>query len=251
MVEGTELPDNLDSKAYAHWSLDWNEISGSAIAGSGCAEVMSFYDEGAANIAKQEWLITPAVEVSQGATLAFTFWCNASAFLPSEKTYGRFLVKVSTDDGASWSDLWNVASQEDIEASGLPWPWNKTATGAESNWQKLTPSINLDAYEGQSVKFAFYFQAVLVNNYTSATLAVDDVKVGVQEMEKLPQVEGSTSYAFSNSYIGYLAQSEPMTLRNVGYGTLTISRDSMVPTSPLPSIPHRWLWHGAKSSPIG
>ncbi|HIZ26358.1 choice-of-anchor J domain-containing protein [Barnesiella sp. An55] len=222
-VEGTELPDNLDSKAYAHWSLDWNEISGSAIAGSGCAEVMSFYDEGAANIAKQEWLITPAVEVSQGATLAFTFWCNASAFLPSEKTYGRFLVKVSTDDGASWSDLWNVASQEDIEASGLPWPWNKTATGAESNWQKLTPSINLDAYEGQSVKFAFYFQAVLVNNYTSATLAVDDVKVGVQEMEKLPQVEGSTSYAFSNSYIGYLAQSEPMTLRNVGYGTLTIS----------------------------
>ena len=47
--------------------------------------------------------------------------------------------------------------------------------------------------------------------------------MGNQEIENLPVIEGSTSYEFSNSYIGYLAQSEPMTIRNVGYGTLTIT----------------------------
>lgn len=114
-------------------------------------------------------------------------------------------------------------SQEDIENSGLTWPWNKDAMGIENNWQKLTPNVSLEAYVGKTVKIAFYFRSILVNNYTQATLAVDNVKVGNQEIENLPVVEGSTSYEFSNSYIGYLAQSEPMTIRNVGYGTLTIT----------------------------
>ena len=83
--------------------------------------------------------------------------------------------------------------------------------------------MSLEAYVGKTVKIAFYFRSILVNNYTQATLAVDNVKVGNQEIENLPVVEGSTSYEFSNSYIGYLAQSEPMTIRNVGYGTLTIT----------------------------
>lgn len=222
-VTGTELPDNLEATAFAHWDLNWNEITGSPIAGSGCAEVVSNHSEGAAGISKEEWLITPVVNIAQDATLSFVFWCNASAFLPSEKTYGRFVIKVSTDNGASWNDLWNVASQEDIENSGLPWPWDRTATGSVTNWQKLTPNISLKAYEGKNVSIAFYFQSVLYKNYTAATLAVDDVKVGNQKIEQLPEVEGSTSYAFSNSYIGYLAQSEPMTLRNIGYGVLTIT----------------------------
>ena len=90
--------------------------------------------------------------------------------------------------------------------------------GIENNWQKLTPNVSLEAYVGKTVKIAFYFRSILVNNYTQATLAVDNVKVGNQEIENLPVIEGSTSYEFSNSYIGYLAQSEPMTIRNVGYG---------------------------------
>lgn len=36
-VTGTELPDNLEATAFAHWDLNWNEITGSPIAGSGCA----------------------------------------------------------------------------------------------------------------------------------------------------------------------------------------------------------------------
>lgn len=220
VVKGTELSEDLES-GYAHWSLNWNEVTGCSIAGSGCAEVMSDFKEGQAGISKEEWLITPAVQVADNASLSFTFWCNASSFMTNK--YGSFLVKVSTDDGDTWSDLWNAASQEDIENSGLTWPWNKDAMGIENNWQKLTPNVSLEAYVGKTVKIAFYFRSILVNNYTQATLAVDNVKVGNQEIENLPVVEGSTSYEFSNSYIGYLAQSEPMTIRNVGYGTLTIT----------------------------
>lgn len=222
-VKGTELPDDLEEKPHAHWALDWNEISGCDIAGSGCAEVISSSDEAEAGIEKEEWLITPEVEVIEGASLSFTYYCGATAFLDEDRLYGRFLIKVSTDDGLTWTDLWNVASQEDIENSGLTWPWNKTATGTESNWQKLTPNISLQAYEGKTVKIAFYFKSLIVNGHTMATLAVDEVKVGEQSLSDEPIVEGSTSYEFSNAYIGYMAQSEEMTLRNVGYGTLTIS----------------------------
>lgn len=222
-VKGTELPADLEDNEFAHWSLDWDVENGSSVAGSGCAYVKSDYSEGKANISKEEWLITPAVEVTEGSSLSFIFWCGAASFLNTDRLYGRFLVKISTDDGATWSDLWNAASQEDIENSGLSWPWNKDAMGIENNWQKLNPRIDLQAYVGQTVKLAFYFQSLLIEQYTQAQLAVDEVKVGVQEVVQQPQVEGSTSYAFSNSYIGYLAQSEPMTIRNVGYGTLTIS----------------------------
>lgn len=116
VVKGTELSEDLES-GYAHWSLNWNEVTGCSIAGSGCAEVMSDFKEGQAGISKEEWLITPAVQVADNASLSFTFWCNASSFMTNK--YGSFLVKVSTDDGDTWSDLWNAASQEDIENSGL------------------------------------------------------------------------------------------------------------------------------------
>lgn len=110
VVKGTELSEDLES-GYAHWSLNWNEVTGCSIAGSGCAEVMSDFKEGQAGISKEEWLITPAVQVADNASLSFTFWCNASSFMTNK--YGSFLVKVSTDDGDTWSDLWNAASQED------------------------------------------------------------------------------------------------------------------------------------------
>ena len=156
-IEGTELPAELEEQAYSHWSLNWNEVSGCDIAGSGCAEVMSRYNEGAAGISKEEWLITPEINVIEGASLSFTYWCNASSFILSSKIYGEFLIKVSTDGGDTWTDLWDVASQSDIENSGLTWPWNKDAMGNVTNWQKLTPNINLQAYAGKSVKIAFYF----------------------------------------------------------------------------------------------
>ena len=114
VVKGTELSEDLES-GYAHWSLNWNEVTGCSIAGSGCAEVMSDFKEGQAGISKEEWLITPAVQVADNASLSFTFWCNASSFMTNK--YGSFLVKVSTDDGDTWSDLWNAASQEDISTT--------------------------------------------------------------------------------------------------------------------------------------
>ena len=45
VVKGTELSEDLES-GYAHWSLNWNEVTGCSIAGSGCAEVMSDFKEG-------------------------------------------------------------------------------------------------------------------------------------------------------------------------------------------------------------
>lgn len=95
VVKGTELSEDLES-GYAHWSLNWNEVTGCSIAGSGCAEVMSDFKEGQAGISKEEWLITPAVQVADNASLSFTFWCNASSFMTNK--YGSFLVKVSTGE---------------------------------------------------------------------------------------------------------------------------------------------------------
>lgn len=129
VVKGTELSEDLES-GYAHWSLNWNEVTGCSIAGSGCAEVMSDFKEGQAGISKEEWLITPAVQVADNASLSFTFWCNASSFMTNK--YGSFLVKVSTDDGDTWSDLWNAASQEEYRVNYTP-----TITGAKSTVMKI------------------------------------------------------------------------------------------------------------------
>lgn len=129
VVKGTELSEDLES-GYAHWSLNWNEVTGCSIAGSGCAEVMSDFKEGQAGISKEEWLITPAVQVADNASLSFTFWCNASSFMTNK--YGSFLVKVSTDDGDTWSDLWNAGGKADVKVYDLAGNCIKDLTEVES-----------------------------------------------------------------------------------------------------------------------
>lgn len=116
VVKGTELSEDLES-GYAHWSLNWNEVTGCSIAGSGCAEVMSDFKEGQAGISKEEWLITPAVQVADNASLSFTFWCNASSFMTNK--YGSFLVKVSTDDGDTYS--YDYGSQKHGHENKYEW----------------------------------------------------------------------------------------------------------------------------------
>lgn len=222
-VKGTELPAQLEANPFAHWGLNWNKDGSLIVNGAGSAVVESYYNEGVANISKEEWLISPAVKITQGASLSFTFCCNASSFIQSDRIYGRFLVKVSTDNGATWHDLWNAASQEDVENSGLSWPWNEGGMENSNGLSEAAPKINLQAYVGQTIKIAFYFQSFVINHYTRARLAVDDVRVGDQGSELYPEAEGTTSYEFFNSYIGYPAQSVPLTIRNSGYGTLTVS----------------------------
>ena len=96
VVKGTELSEDLES-GYAHWSLNWNEVTGCSIAGSGCAEVMSDFKEGQAGISKEEWLITPAVQVADNASLSFTFWCNAHRRYRFRRR--RFPLHLLRDDG--------------------------------------------------------------------------------------------------------------------------------------------------------
>ena len=93
-VKGTELPDDLEEKGYAHWSLNWNDESGCNVAGWGCAEVVSSFYEAQAGIEKEEWLITPAIEVIEGASLSFTYWCGATAFLDDRYRYRIQLAEV-------------------------------------------------------------------------------------------------------------------------------------------------------------
>ena len=130
--------------------------------GAGSAVVESYYNEGVANISKEEWLISPAVKITQGSSLSFTFCCSASSFIQSDRIYGRFLVKVSTDNGATWHDLWNAASQEDVENSGLSWPWNEGGMENSNGLSEAAPKINLQAYLGQTLKLAFSFQSFVI-----------------------------------------------------------------------------------------
>jgi hypothetical protein len=84
------------------------------------------------NDAQDEWLITPEFEAPDGNLI---FWYHGT----NGSTYGdNYYVKVSTDDGASWTALWN--------ASDLP---------AGENHYDVPATVDLSAYAGQNIKIAW------------------------------------------------------------------------------------------------
>lgn len=129
--------------------------------------------------ASDEWLVTPSVSVQEGDVLYFYFTFNAWMTLhPDSNTHqptfqGNTLeVRVSTDDGATWSDaVWSsydyalALDYEEVYKSAISYNF----------LNEFRPVfIDLDDYYGKDVKFAFrYF------GEKGMDIALDEVSVGI------------------------------------------------------------------------
>lgn len=81
---------------------------------------------------QDEWLITPEFVAPAGDLV---FWYHGTNGSPNQDNY---YVKVSTDDGNTWTELWN--------ASDLPEGYN---------FYQVPAVIDLSAYEGQNIRIAW------------------------------------------------------------------------------------------------
>lgn len=204
--ENTGNP-NFDA-SNGTWNLYVNESTG-ALAGYANVQITTTYYEKE----KEEILVTPAVTIDNDQyTLSFMWYAQKDG---AEKGYYTFQVMVTTDDGASWEELWNVMDQEDVESSLVDWPW--------AAWTKYTSSISLAQYSGQEIKIGFRYASAPINEYNSGRFELDNIKVSTEQMVVTPVVGGTTSYRFINRYLGIPSVSEMLSITNVGNGRLEVT----------------------------
>ena len=120
------------------------------------------------------WLISPAIDLSGLGDPALTFDIALTRYNndtpiadPTSQADDRFLVLISTDDGATWSAdnsiEWNNSGTGDYIFNQIP------ATGSEI-------TIPLEQYAGQTVRIAFYGESTEYNGDND--LHIDNVIVG-------------------------------------------------------------------------
>ena len=175
---------------------------------------------------QDEWLISPAVTPKAGDKLNFMLsyspgWTLLnSEKLTQESVYeftGRntnLEVLVSTDNGANWTELWNVIDDdalvnyttEELDNSLNVCPWKCFI-------------VNIDEYAGKSVKFAFRY----VGN-AGQDMALDNITVGA--------VTPDAAYTHSNLYFGpgsSSGQYYPNASLTGAYQSTTFTNTSVVP----------------------
>ena len=105
---------------------------------------------------QDEWLITP--ELNIGPTYELEFW---SAVYFGSTNGDHYYVKVSTDGGNTWTAIW--------DASALSGEWN---------YYNTPIVIDLAAYSGQNVHFAFHAEDPPSNDGLWYVWFIDNVALG-------------------------------------------------------------------------
>jgi len=121
----------------------------------------------------KHWLVSPAIDLSTLTNpvltfdLALTLYASADAANPHDQLDDKFMVVVSTDNGATWSaanaTVWSNDGLGDYVFNQIP------ASGQEVN-------ISLAAYTNQTVRIAFYGESSVDNNGDN-DLHIDNVMV--------------------------------------------------------------------------
>ena len=176
---------------------------------------------------QDEWLITPAVTPKAGDKLNFMLsyspgWClvNSDKAFQQPPVYEfnsrntNLEVLVSTDDGANWTELWNVIDDdalvnyttEELDYTLSVCPWKCFI-------------LNIDEYVGKSVKFAFRYVGK-----EGQDMALDNISVG--------SVTPDASYTHTNLYFAPSSSTGsfyPNSSLTAAYQPTTFENTSIVP----------------------
>jgi hypothetical protein len=176
-IPSTWLNIDADNDSYA-----WMEGTAPGVSGhnssNGCAYSCSYYD--GTVLTPDNWLITPAVNLTSNATL--TFWVAAQDASWAAEHYG---VYISTT-GTSTSDF-TLLFEETIDANG--------GSRVQGTWKQKT--VNLSSYTGQTVYIAFRH----FNSTDMFYIDLDDVEITAQPTD--PTISATpTSVNFVNVLLG-------------------------------------------------
>ena len=207
---GWTVIDDVQPGTVNHWILYEDDKAAVAGVKSAYCDAGSFtYDEPA----KEEWLITPALVLDDNTYKLEYKWVGASAAAIEKQEYD-FKIRISDNDGKTWTDVWSFLNKEQVEKSGVLFPW--------AAWAKNTSIINLSAWKGKTIKIAFVHCKLVAGLGKGNCVKLDDILVEKYTPIEKPVAEGSGSYIFNGAYMGVKKYSEPLSIRNVGVDTLKI-----------------------------
>lgn len=204
------IDDTQPGSEGRHWAL----VNKTPIAGNQSVNVTC--GNRAEEPIKEEWLITPALKLTNDSYKLEFKWVAASAqSIAKENPEYDFQIKVSTDNGGTWTKIWSFLNEDQVKESGINFPW--------TGWAKNASLVDLTAFKGQTIKIAFV-HCKLIAGSGGNDVKLDDILVEKYAAQLTPQLECSTpTYTFPESYIGSKKYSDVLTLKNIGTGTLKVT----------------------------
>ena len=173
---------SLDADGDGHnWDPTYlyNQSPTYAHTGAGMISSASYDSQSSSPLSPNNWLISPAVELTDNATL--TFWiCAQDNLYPSEH-YGVYISTSGTDT----SDF-TLLFEETLDAN--------SGAKEQSPWKQKT--INLTEYTGQTVYIAFRH----FNTYDMFWVNLDDVEITV--LPTNPFITVSSANLLINAMVG-------------------------------------------------
>ena len=148
--EGWTKVDGTQSTDRQHWNRATNLTLGSSgTSVPGPVAFVHYANEANQALPQDEWLITPEITIPEDAVLKFEiftlmrYMVAGAGSAAGDGDYGDFNVKVSTDNGSNWIEIWN--EDDAYNAGGLE----------NQDWSYV--SVDISNYAGQNVKFAFQY----------------------------------------------------------------------------------------------
>lgn len=177
-----------------------------------CVEISSTAD----TPLQDEWLITNSITIPtevEHTQLSFMWQCN-KVYSVDKDTYD-VKVKISEDDGSTWTEIWAEDNQEMIENSYITWPW--------PHFGHLTAKIDISQYKGKTIKIAFNY--ITKSSDSGNSFRLDAVKVQEYTPMSGPIVGGAPgNCSFDKAIEGqHIYSGDIFQLVNNGIGTLTVS----------------------------
>ncbi len=136
---------------------------------------------------QDEWLISPEVTLPANNPIVRFFFQTVKDWLVTPNNNADINVKISTDGGSSWTQLWNEHNYAALK---------------NHEWAEVT--LDLQAYAGQSVKIAFQYVGT-----NAARCSIDKVTIFERPAEDLALASARVNFypAYNNyGYSGFYAK---------------------------------------------
>jgi len=124
-----------------------------------------------ADDAQDEWLMSPELDFSSASEITLSFWSIYNLPSYAGDSFHNY-IKVSTDNGASWSIVADLCQDPEYELGG--------STGYSNfNWNEVPINIDLPAYSGESSVRVAWQYLYTGGESNHGIWMVDDVELSV------------------------------------------------------------------------
>jgi hypothetical protein len=164
-------------------------------------------------------LISSDINLEAGKEYKLDFIWNASKAAMIENECCSFEVRVRKSGTDSWTTVFDATNSNDVEASGISYPWGQ--------WADNQSVVDISDFAGQTINIAFVWVKKQFERMYSNWIRIDEIKVEEYSRITTPVIECATKqYVFPSTWVGGTSNSEAITIKNVGVGTLTINKIS-------------------------